>query len=89
MTKEETLKVINEIIDDSAKSMKENAVKMLDKNFDFDLFGDRNSFARIAWEILVNNEIPQYKYNGNRREKKFIELCNRLKYNLMYHIHFD
>lgn len=72
MTKEETLNVINEIIEESAKSMKEKAEKMLDsKNFDFDVFGDRNTFARIAFEVLVDYEISQYMFKGNRRKKDF------------------
>jgi len=72
MTKEEVLNVLNEIIDESAKSMKEKAKKILDtKEFDVNVFGDRNSFARVMYELLIQYEIPQYSYKGNRKEKTF------------------
>lgn len=86
MTKEETLNVVNEIIDDSAKHMKEKAKKMLDNPnvVDVNIFGDRNTFARIMFEILTQFELPQYAYNGNTKDKTFKQVYHNLLNTYVY-----
>ena len=62
MTKEETLQVINEIIDESTKAMKAEAKQLLDaQEWDFNTFNDRNTFARTAMEAIFDKEKKQYQ----------------------------
>lgn len=83
MTKEETLQVINEIIDESAKHMKENSTKLLDKReWDFDKFGDRNTFARAVMEVMFENEHFQYQVSEPSRTYK--DLKKDLKYEMLF-----
>ena len=83
MTKEETLQVINEIVDESAKHIKENATKLLDKrDWDFDKFGDRNTFARAVMEVMFENEHTQYQLPNPSRTYK--ELKKDLKYEMLF-----
>ena len=83
MTKEETLQVINEIIDESAAKMKENSTKLLDKrDWDFDKFGDRNTFARAVMECMFENEHFQYQPSDPTRTYK--ELKKQLKYEMLF-----
>ncbi len=83
MTKEETLRVINEIIDESTKSMREEAKRLLEaQSWDFDTFGDRNTFARTAMEVIFEKEKRQYQAINNTRAYK------TLKANLDYELSF-
>ena len=83
MTKEETLQVINEIIEESAKKMKENSAKLLDKReWDFDKFGDRNTFARAVMEVMFENEHFQYQLSEPTRTYK--ELKRDMKYEMLF-----
>lgn len=83
MTKEETLQVINEIVDESAKHIKENAAKLLDKReWDFDKFGDRNTFARAVMEVMFENEHIQYQVSEPSRTYK--DLKKDLKYEMLF-----
>ena len=83
MTKEETLQVINEIIDESTKHMKENSAKLLDKReWDFDKFGDRNTFARAVMEVMFENEHFQYQVSEPLRSYK--DLKKDLKYEMLF-----
>lgn len=83
MTKEETLQVINEIIDESAKHMKENSAKLLDRReWDFDKFGDRNTFARAVMEVMFENEHFQYQLPNPSRSYK--DLKRDLKYEMLF-----
>lgn len=61
MTKEETLEIVNKIIDESADAMKKEAVQLLNsRDWDFDQFGDRNTFVRAVLEALFMKEKDQY-----------------------------
>lgn len=60
MDRKETLKVINEMIDESTACMKKGAEKILSGDWDFDQFGDRNTFARCIFAALLTNEKAQY-----------------------------
>ena len=83
MTKEETLQVINEIIDESTKAMKKEAEQLLNaQSWDFDTFGDRNTFARTAMEVIFEKEKRQYQAINNTRAYK------TLKANLDYELSF-
>lgn len=83
MTKEETLQVINEIIDESTKAMKREAEQLLNaQSWDFNLFGDRNTFARTAMECIFDKEKSQYQAINNTKEYK------QLKSNLAYELGF-
>lgn len=86
MTKEETLNVVTEIIDESAKHMKEKAKEMLNNPniVDVNVFGDRNTFARIMFEILTQFELPQYEYKGNRKDKTFKHVYHNLLNTYVY-----
>lgn len=61
MDRKETKQVLDEIIEESYKKMKENAEAIMNGNWNFDMFGDRNTFARIAFECLAKYELEQYK----------------------------
>ncbi len=80
MTKEETLNVVTEIIEESAKHMKEKAKEMLNNPnvVDVDIFGDRNTYARIMFEILTQFELSQNEYKGNRKDKTFKRVYHNL-----------
>ena len=83
MTKEETLQVINEIIDESTASMKSRAVKLLEsREWDFDTFGDRNTFARTVMEVMFDSEKSQYQAINNTKVYK--ELKKELGYELAF-----
>ena len=83
MTKEETLQVINEIIDESAKYMKKEAEQLLNaQSWDFDAFGDRSTFARTAMEVIFDKEKKQYQAINNTKAYK------SLKANLDYELSF-
>ena len=83
MTKEETLQVINEIIDESTKSMKKEAAELLNtREWDFNTFGDRNTFARTAMEAIFDKEKKQYQAINNTKAYK------SLKANLDYELSF-
>lgn len=83
MTKEETLNVINEIIEQSAAAMKKEAAQLLNAQaWDFDAFGDRNTFARTAMEVIFEKEKRQYAAVNNTRAYK------TLKANLDYELSF-
>lgn len=86
MTKEETLNVVTEIIDESAKHMKEKAKEMLNNHnvVDVNVFGDRNTFARIMFEILTQFELSQYEYKGNRKDYTFKRVYLNLLNNYVY-----
>ena len=78
MDKQETLAVINQIIDESTKFMKQDAQKLLEaKDWDYDTFGDRNTFARLVIECLFDREkeqyITTYKSDKVRRIKQEIQ----------------
>jgi len=64
MTKEITAEVLNQIIEESHKKMKENAEVLLNGDFDFAAFNDRNTMARVMFEVLANYELEQYKAVG-------------------------
>ena len=79
MTKEETLKLINVIADESAKRIKENAVKLLDKReWDFDKFG----FTCAVMEVMFENEHFQYQLPNPSRTYK--DLKKDLKYEMLF-----
>ena len=79
MNKTETLEVFNQMVDESSKTVKERAAKLLDvRDWDFDQFGDRNTFARVMFEALVGNEIRQYQVL--RRTKQTTQLAVNLLY---------
>lgn len=81
MTKEETLQVINEIITESTNAMRKEAEKLLNaQSWDFDTFGDRNTFARTAMEAIFEKEKEQYQAINNTKAYK--ELKANLKYEL-------
>lgn len=83
MTKEETLQVINEIIDESTKAMKAEAKQLLDaQEWDFNTFNDRNTFARTAMEAIFDKEKKQYQAINNTKAYK------QLKANLEYELAF-
>lgn len=83
MTKEETLAVVNEIIDESTKAMKAEAEKLLNaQEWDFNTFGDRNTFARTVMETIFDKEKKQYAAINNTRAYK------ALKANLAYELSF-
>ena len=80
MTREETLTVVNKMLDESYKIAKERAEKLLAaRDWDFDQFGDRNTFARVVFEVLMDNEISQYRA-ANGREKNQLEGKLRWEY---------
>lgn len=83
MTKEETLQVINEIIDESTKAMKKEAERLLEaQSWDFNTFGDRNTFARVVMECIFEKEKKQYAAINNTKAYK------TLKANLAYELAF-
>ena len=83
MTKEETLEIINSIIDDSTKAMKAEAEKLLNaQSWDFDTFNDRNTFARAVMECIFDKEKAQYAAINNTKAYK------QLKANLAYELAF-
>ena len=83
MTKEETLQVINEIIDESTKAMKKEAERLLEaQSWDFNTFGDRNTFARVVMECVFQKEKEQYAAINNTKGYK------QLKTNLAYELAF-
>lgn len=87
MTKEETLAVINEIIDESTTCMKKEAEKLLDaQSWDFDTFGDRNTFARVVMEAIFEKEKKQYKVNAMKADvsRKYRSLKLQLEYELAF-----
>ena len=84
MDKKETINVINEIIEDSCKSMKVEAEKLLSaREWDFNQFGDRNTFARLVMECIFDKEKDQYKaiISNDRKAKQ-------VKKNLAYELCF-
>lgn len=83
MTKEETLAVINSIIDESTAYMKKEAEKLLNtQSWDFDMFGDRNTFARTVMECIFEREKEAYQAINNTRAYK--DLKANLKYELSF-----
>lgn len=83
MTKQETLDIINSIIDESTAAMKKEAEKLLDAQaWDFDTFGDRNTFARAAMEAIFDKEKSQYAAINNTRAYK--DLKKNLEYELAF-----
>ena len=60
MDRKETLEVVNQILDESYKAMKERAEKIVSaREWDFDQFGDRNTFGRAVASVLLVDEICQ------------------------------
>ena len=87
MTKEETLQVINEVIDESTKAMKKEAERLLEvQSWDFDTFGDRNTFARVVMEAIFEKEIKQYRANTTKADvsRKYRKLKPSLEYELSF-----
>lgn len=83
MDKKETLAVINEIIDESTASMRKEAEKLLNaQEWDFNQFGDRNTFARTVMEAIFDKEKKQYQAINNTKAYK------TLKANLAYELAF-
>ena len=83
MDKQQTLEVIYEIIDESTKAMKAEAEQLLNaQDWDFDMFKDRNTFARTAMETIFDKEKRQYQAINNTRAYK------NLKANLAYELNF-
>ena len=81
MNQKETLEVFNLMVDESSKAVKERAARLLNtrgEDWDFDQFGDRNTFARVMFEVLVGNEITQYKVL--KHTKKTALLAGSLRY---------
>ena len=63
--------------------MKQEAAKLLDaQEWDFDAFGDTNTFARTAMEAIFEKEKRQYAAINNTRAYK------TLKANLDYGLSF-
>lgn len=83
MEREETLQVINEIIDESAKKMKENSAKLLDRReWDFNQFGDRNTFARAVMEVMFEHE--HFQYQPSEPTRSYKELKRDMKYEMLF-----
>ena len=83
MTKEETLQVINEIITESTTAMRKEAEQVLNaQSWDFDTFGDRNTFARTVMEAVFDKEKKQYQAINNTKAYK------TLKANIEYELAF-
>ena len=61
MDRQQTLEVVNACIEESAVAMKKKAKELLNaRDWDFEHFGDRNSFARLVMQELLKSEVPQY-----------------------------
>lgn len=85
MTKEETLQVINQSIDESAAAMKKIAEKLLNaQNWDFNHFGDRNTFARLVMGQLLEKEKSQYNIYSGRKPKDIKNFENVIQGELMF-----
>lgn len=79
--KEETLQVLTEIINESHKIMLSKAQKLADcKEWEFDAFADRNTFARLMFEVLCDEEKSQYQAINNTQTAK--EIRKELKYEI-------
>lgn len=85
MNKEQTLEVINEIIDESSASMKKEVKRLLDsQEWDYDAFGNRNTFARVVMECIFEKEKGQYAVLYERKSKEYKRLKNALEYALAF-----
>lgn len=85
MTKEETLEVINEIIDESSACMKKEAKRLLDsQEWDFDAFGNRNTFAKVVMEAIFDKEKKQYAVFYEKKSKEYRRLKNAIEYELAF-----
>lgn len=83
MDKEQTLQVISEIIAESTASMIKEAKQLLDtRDWNFDTFGDRNTFARVVMECIFDKEKAQYAAINNTKAYK------QLKMDLSYELAF-
>ena len=83
MDRKETLEIIDGIIDESTKAMKAEAAKLLEtRDWDFNMFGDRNTFARTVMEVIFDREKSQYQAINNTRSYK--QLKNDLAYELAF-----
>lgn len=83
MEKKDVLEVIFAIINESAEYMKVEAIKLLScREWDFNIFEDRNTFARMVIEVLFDKEKGQYKSCNNSRKAK--ELKRELQYESMF-----
>ena len=81
--KRNTLSVINEIIEDSTRAMREEATKLLNtRDWDFEMFGDRNTFARTVMEVIFEKEKSQYAAINNTKAYK--DLKKALDYELSF-----
>lgn len=83
MDKKETLEIVNEIIDVSSNAMKRKAEELLNtREWDFDAFGDRNTFARAVIEVLLEDE--KYQHMARNNTKRFKDIRNALAYELSF-----
>lgn len=83
MTKESTLAVVNEIINESTEAMRREAEQLLNaREWNFNQFEDRNTFARTVMECIFDKEKQQYQAINNTKAYK--ELKNELAYELAF-----
>ena len=82
MTKEETKKVLLIMINESHRYLKENAEKVIEQldnaGYNFAQFGDRNTFARIIFEVLMKKEIEEYSTSNYLSSTKKAQ-ANKIK----------
>lgn len=87
MTKGETLEVVNQMLDESYKSAKEKALKLLSsREWDFDQFGDRNTFARCVFDSIIENEQTQYKPLNKSTDRKYNKQVRELESTIFYEL---
>jgi len=83
MEKEEVLEIIFSIINESGQYMKKEAIKLLScRKWDFNMFEDRNTFARLVMEVIFDKEKNQYQVINNTKKVK--ELKKELQYESMF-----
>jgi len=87
MNRKETLEVVNQILDESYKAMKEGAERLVNaREWDFNQFGDRNTFARAVATVLLQEEIRQYEPINiepkSATKRKYNQLARNLNYEL-------
>lgn len=83
MEKKDVLDVIFSIINESGEYMKKGAIKLLScREWDFNMFEDRNTFARLVMEVLFDKEKNQYLAINNTRKAK--DLKRELQYESMF-----
>lgn len=81
--KHHTLSVINAIIKESSCAMEREAAKLLNaRDWDFEMFGDRNTFARTVMEVIFEKEKRQYAAINNTKAYK--DLKKALDYELSF-----